>query len=241
MPTDDFQRRATSFGAVADDYETARPGYPEAAVRWLAGSEAARVLDLGAGTGKLTRALVQVGHEVVAVDPSEQMLHQLQSHAPDVEVLVGSAEAIPQPDASVDVVTAAQAFHWFDPATALPEIARVLRPGGRLALVWNQRDENVAWTVELWNYFSPDEARYVAPTEFGAPFGPIETAEFGHTQQLDRDALLKLVRSRSYVAVRSPAERAALLHEVSAFYDRIAGRRGLELPYATRCFRSTRG
>ena len=120
----------TAFADVAGAYERARPGYPEEAVRWLAGPQPLDVVDLGAGTGKLTRALIALGHRVVAVEPLDEMRAELEVALPGARALAGSAEAIPLPDASKDVVTSAQAFHWFDHDAALPEIARVLRPGG---------------------------------------------------------------------------------------------------------------
>lgn len=134
---EEWLERAASFGGVADAYERARPGYPDDAVAWLAGDEPCDVVDLGAGTGKLTRSLVARGHRVTAVDPLEEMLVWLRHAVPGAIAVRGSAEAIPLPDGSADVVTCAQSFHWFDHAVALREIARVLRPGGRLAPVWN--------------------------------------------------------------------------------------------------------
>ena len=139
----------TAFADVADAYERARPVYPEDAVRWLAGDDTRDVVDLGAGTGKLTRALVAFGHRVTAVEPLPEMLEQILTSAPGAFALLGSAEIIPLPDASADVVTCAQSFHWFEHAVALPEIARVLRPGGRLALVWNSRDDRDPWMSRL--------------------------------------------------------------------------------------------
>ena len=125
-------------------YERSRPGYPEDAVRWLAGEKPCDVVDLGAGTGKLTRTLVELGHRVTAVEPLPEMLDQLRAAVPEATAVRGGAEAIPLPAESADVVTVAQAFHWFDHGPALLEIARVLRPGGHIALVWNVRDESEA-------------------------------------------------------------------------------------------------
>ena len=141
--------RAASFARVADAYERARPGYPADAVLWLAGETPCDVVDLGAGTGKLTRSLAALGHHVVAVEPLAEMLDRLRAAVPGATAVVGSAESMPLPDASVDVVACAQAFHWFDPGPALAEMARVLRPGGRIALVWNVRDERVPWVDEM--------------------------------------------------------------------------------------------
>lgn len=232
--------RAASFGRVAKAYEQARPGYPAGAVAWLAGDRPARVLDLGAGTGKLTRALRAAGHDVVAVDPSEPMLAELRGAVPGVEALVGTAESIPLPDGSVDVVTVAQAFHWFDPAAAVPEITRVLRAGGNLALVWNLRDEAVPWVGELWASIAPDEPRSVTTARLppDAPFGPMQTQTFSHVQRLDRDAVLGLALSRSYVAVASPRRQAELLEAAGSIFDRHEHAGEVTLPYVTHCFRA---
>jgi SAM-dependent methyltransferase len=132
---------AQSFASVAGVYERARPEYPEAAVDWLASrldlGPGRTVVDLAAGTGKLTRMLVPTRARVIAVEPVPEMLAELRRAAPEAQALQGTAEAIPLPDAGADAVTVAQAFHWFDPPRALREIARVLRPGGRLGLIWN--------------------------------------------------------------------------------------------------------
>src|SRR6476619_1490919 len=142
-------RWARSFGSVVADSDRGRPSYPREAAAWLAGERPVTVLELGAGTGKLTAQLVALGHDVHATDPDTAMLDILRRDLPDVRTSVASAEEIPLPDRSVDVVVCAQAFHWFDLDRALPEIARVLRPGGRLALVWNQRDERIPWVRRL--------------------------------------------------------------------------------------------
>jgi SAM-dependent methyltransferase len=142
-------RQAASFGAAADAYERGRPPYPPEAVAWLVPDAARTVVDLGAGTGKLTRVLRTPGRELVAVEPSAGMHEQFARVLPGVRVLAGTAEAIPLPDASADTVVCAQAWHWVDPGRAVPEAARVLRPGGRLALAWNSRDESVPWVAEL--------------------------------------------------------------------------------------------
>ena len=149
MNPDVREVRALSFASVAESYERSRPGYPDDAVSWLAGTDPLDVVDLGAGTGKLTRSLVALGHRVTAVEPLPEMLAHLRDAVPEVTAVEGGAEAIPLPDASADIVTVAQAFHWFDHGPALDEIARVLRPGGRVALIWNVRDEGEEWVTEL--------------------------------------------------------------------------------------------
>jgi len=138
---------ARGFGAGARAYESARPGYPDEALGILRDEVGVgpgeEVVDLAAGTGKLTRRLVELGAAIRAVEPVGAMSLELERAVPGIEVLDGTAEAIPLPDSSCDVVTVAQAFHWFDAPAALEEISRVLRPGGRLALLWNERDETV--------------------------------------------------------------------------------------------------
>ena len=141
--------RARSFGSVAEAYDRGRPTYPAEAVAWLAGGEAKVVLELAAGTGKLTRELVDQGHAVFATEPDEAMLEVLRQRVPEVSAKVATAEEIPANDRSVDVVVVAQAFHWFDHQAALPEIARVLKPGGHVALVWNSRDERIPWVRRM--------------------------------------------------------------------------------------------
>ncbi|MGH8826042.1 MAG: class I SAM-dependent methyltransferase [Jiangellaceae bacterium] len=239
MISDEHQIRALSFGGVADLYERARPGYPDDAVAWMTGGTPIRVLDLGAGTGKLTRSLAEAGHDVVAVEPSQAMLAQLQATLPRVEAFPGSAESIPLPDASVDVVTVAQAFHWFDQAAALPEIARVIRPGGHLSLIWNLRDGSVPWVDELWSVMSPEEnmQQAIAALSSGTLFDAPITAMFTHEQQLNRDSLVALVRSRSYVALLPEDELADVMAAADDIYDRHAEPDGLTLPYVTHAFR----
>jgi SAM-dependent methyltransferase len=232
----------TAFAEVADAYERARPGYPDEAVRWLVGEEPCDVVDLGAGTGKLTRSLVALGHRVTAIEPLPEMLELLPAAAPGAAALLGSAEVIPLPNASADVVTSAQAFHWFDQTTALPEIARVLRPHGRLALVWNTRDDRVPWVAELSAVIGSESVSSTdwLGVEESPLFGPLEQATFGFEQLLDRETLLDLVRSRSYCAKLPPEEREPVLETVGKLYDETAGPDGLHLPYLTECFRTTK-
>lgn len=233
----------TAFAEVAGAYERGRPGYPEEAVRWLAGDEPRDVVDLGAGTGKLTRTLVSLGHRVTAVEPLDEMRRELEAALPSVRALAGSAEAMPLPDASADVVTSAQAFHWFDHANALPEIARVLRPGGRIALVWNSRDDRDQWMARLSAIIGNEtieEWDVVPVVEEGGLFGPVETARFSFVQMRDREGLLDLVLSRSYLAKLPPDERQPVLDAVGRLYDETAGPDGVRLPYVTDCFRARR-
>ena len=233
---------ATSFAEVADAYERARPGYPEEAVRWLVGNEPHDVVDVGAGTGKLTRTLVSLGHRVTAVEPLAEMRAELEAAVPGAVAVAGSAEAIPLPRASADVVTCAQAFHWFDHANALPEIARVLRPGGRLALVWNSRDDDDPWMARLSAIIGNEavDDDDLAPVRASPDFGPVEHARFSFEHVLDREGLLDLIVSRSYCAKLPPADREPILEAVGSLYDATADANGVRLAYSTLCFRSER-
>jgi len=233
---------AHSFGGVADAYERGRPTYPADAVTWMLGDQPLTVLELGAGTGKLTRTLTSLGHDVQATDPDEAMLAVLEQQVPGVRTAVASAEDIPLADASVDAVIAAQAFHWFDLDRALPEIARVLRPGGRICLTWNHRNEKIPWVRRLGTLIGTQEQQD-DPAQaliFSELFGFVEDHEFTHWQVIDRQSIQDLVLSRSNVAVLDAEGRAAKLAEVLAFYDEYGrGMDGMQLPYVTRCYRAT--
>ncbi|MCW2775856.1 MAG: class SAM-dependent methyltransferase [Nocardioides sp.] len=232
---------ARSFGSVAEAYERGRPSYPREAAAWLVGAEPVTVLELGCGTGKLTAELVALGHDVHATDPDPAMLAILERRLPDVRRSEASAEEIPLADRSVDVVVCAQAFHWFDLDRALPEIARVLKPGGRLALVWNQRDERIPWVRRLGTLIgTQDQLREPAdPLVESALFGFVEQETFRFWQTVDRRSIQDLVLSRSNVAVLDEDARAAKLAEVLALYDDYGrGMDGMQLPYEARCFRA---
>lgn len=237
---DDRSAHANSFGPAAGTYERGRPTYPATALNWLLPPGLPRVLDLGAGTGKLTRSLTERGLPVTAVDPSDGMLTELRRILPAVPAHRGSAEDIPLPDGSVDVVLVAQAWHWVDPARAAPEIARVLSPGGRLGLLWNVRDEhNADWVHRLGEII--DGAEQGRSTAVGPPFGPVETAEFRWTDTVSPDGLIDLVASRSQVILLPPDQRAALLAQVrqlAATHPALVGRTGFDLPYVTECART---
>ncbi|WP_106124277.1 class I SAM-dependent methyltransferase [Pseudosporangium ferrugineum] len=231
---------AASFGAAATAYERGRPEYPDEALDWLLPPGEPRVLDLGAGTGKLTRRIAARGLPVTAVDPSEGMLAELRRVLPDVPAHVGTAENLPLPDRSVDAVLCAQAWHWVDVAHAVPEAARVLSPGGRLGLIWNLRDETTGWVRRLGEILRSPEGR--RSTDIGPPFGPVEHRQFRWTQPLSPDRLLDLVSSRSYAILLPPGERARLLDRVRGLTEThpdLAGRKILELPYVTQCARTS--
>jgi ubiquinone/menaquinone biosynthesis C-methylase UbiE len=251
---DDTRRvRSAAFAAVADVYERTRPGYPDPAVEWLLGTEPQRVLELGAGTGKLTRSLVARGHIVVATDPSAPMLAELTRTGLPVRTTVARAEHLPFAGQSFDAVVVAQAFHWFDPAAALPEIARVLRPRGTLAVVWNLRDGSVPWVRRLTEllrdsendatgrmYGSSDEPASMGVVEASPLFGEVESTRHRFWQQLDLAGLLGLVQSRSGVALLGGEERRELVRKVEALYAEYGrDRQGMRLPYVTHSFRTT--
>lgn len=209
------------FELVADVYERARPEYPAEAVAWIVQELDLRpgrtVLDLGAGTGKLTRALVPTGAQVIVVEPGEQMLAELRRVLPDVEARLGGAEAIPLADDSVDAVTVGQAFHWFRHDEAVPELQRVLRPGGAVALVWNSRDQERPLQRELSELIKPfvpegrppvgDSAKALARSDL---FGAVERRAFPFAQQLDADGVADRIASVSFVAAAPPERRADL-------------------------------
>lgn len=240
---DENQRaeRAKSFGPMAAAYAANRPGYPVEAVRWLVPDPSSRVLELGAGTGKLTETLLAEQHRVTASDPAHAMLKRLRKQLRAARTIRSVAEQIPVHAGAMDVVVAAQAFHWFDHARALPEIARVLRPGGTLSLVWNYRDETVPWVRRLSKIIG-SEGVHDDPVELleeSGLFDGIETKTFRHWQQVDRDSLIGLVEARSNIATLGERERADVLEQVGALYDDYGrGHDGMLLPYGTHCFRA---
>jgi SAM-dependent methyltransferase len=226
-------RRGSSFGAVAQAYAEYRPDYPEAAVRWAlapAGTEVSglRVLDLGAGTGKLTAVLAELGAAVTAVEPDEAMLAELRRRHPGLPALHGSAEAIPLPDASVDAVLCGQSMHWFNMDRAVPEIARVLVPGGSLTGMWNADDDRVEWVDGMQSVAggaaSPSLARHRAEAvhfgvhQFGTTFfGPVERGEFIHGQVYTAESLVALIATHSQVVIMPDEERSARLTGIRSY------------------------
>ena len=216
----------TAFADVAGAYERGRPGYPEEAVRWLVGDEPRDVVDLGAGTGKLTRALVALGHRVTAIEPLDEMRAELDAAVPDARALAGRAEAMPLPDASADVVASAQAFHWFDHDAALPEIARVLRPGGSLALVWNSRDDRDPWMAQLSAIIGNEtieESDVVPILQESGLFGPWRPRA-SRSFRCGTARACSTSSSRGATARSSPqSEREPVLDAVGRLYDDTAG------------------
>jgi ubiquinone/menaquinone biosynthesis C-methylase UbiE len=183
------------------------------------------------------------GFGTIAVEPDLSMRQKLVESLPTVQALGGTAEAIPLPDDCVDAVTVAQAWHWMDHPVATAEIARVLRPGGTLGLVWNIRDESVPWVKRLSDIIgSSDAERFVGGTvSVGEQFGPLEDAQFEWANTIDVESLVQLVESRSSIITATDAERAATLaavRELAASDPALAGRETFELPYRTHCFRA---
>ncbi|MCC2334758.1 class I SAM-dependent methyltransferase [Cellulomonas wangsupingiae] len=245
--TDDRQTaHAASFTHNADEYAAVRPGYPEEAVDLLLPDGARDVLDLAAGTGKLTQALVARGVRVVAVEPADGMREQLVALLPQVEVHAGTAEAIPLPDASLDAVTVAQAWHWFDEPAAAAEVARVLRPGGTLGIVWNDRDEDVPWVgaygALLHEVAGPQLARGTHPT-LGDAFTDVLRTDVRWEHAVSPEDLVRLAGTRSYALVLPADERAALLERVRTLvttHPDLVGRERVAVPYTTRVYTARR-
>ena len=244
--------RRLTFGAHADAYERARPAWPEEAARWLVPDGAELVVELGAGTGKLTRAVAPLGPRVVAVEPDPRMLAVLRGLG--LEGVLGSAEAIPFGDGVADAVVAGSSLHWFELELALPEIHRVLRPGGRFGFGWNHRDDRHPAIAAM------SEAVYEAQAR--APRGPrwrsrdwstelaesglfqdVERAQFEHVLELPREALHDHLMSYSGVAALSEDERKPVFSKVAALLDSdesVNGNGTLELPFVVTAYRATR-
>ncbi len=243
VSADQFHTQATSFGAAAAEYERGRPPYPPEAIDWLLPPGAARVADIGAGTGKLTKQLHDRGVEVIAIEPLAGMRERLRLAVPGVTVLAGTAEQIPLADGSVDAVLMAQAWHWVTPQQAVPEVARVLTPGGRLGVLWNLRDERddlvarLSTIMQSWE--SPDHGGH--RPDFGSPFGPVERLDVEWVYRLSPDAMIDYVASRSYIITMAEPQRAQVLasvRELAATHPSLDGATEVSLPQVTRCSRA---
>lgn len=242
---------ARGFEATVERYERGRPSYPADAVSFLVReleiAPGRDVLEIGAGTGKLTKLIVRAGGRITAIEPVPAMREALQRNCPTVTILDGTAEAIPVPDASADSVVAAQSFHWFDGERALPEIHRVLRPEGRLGLMWNARDEASDWSERLTTIFDRlagdgpryRDMRWREAFERTDLFGPLHHQIAYHVHQVTRDTFLDRVFSVSYVASAPEAERERVLAEVTDLLDtdpELRDRNDLVMPYRTDVF-----
>jgi SAM-dependent methyltransferase len=243
---------ATGFNDPGD-YEAARPSYPPDAIAWFVehlrlGSRT-RVADVAAGTGKLTRLLEpSVGAGLLAVEPVPGMRATFSRILPTIPLVAGTAEALPLADASLDAITVAQAWHWFDHDRATAEAARVLRSGGRLGLVWNARDRSEPWVDDVWSIMDRVEKR--APwrdhenwrdsaMRAMPGFDDLHVGEFRHTQPITPEGVVRRVASVSHVAVLPLAEREAVLDEVRAVlstHPAVRGRESLGIPYRVDCF-----
>ncbi|MGE8149946.1 methyltransferase domain-containing protein [Pseudomonas vancouverensis] len=242
---------AAGYKQVADTYVRGRPDYPPQVAHWLRDElgldDDKTVIDLGAGTGKFTARLVDTGAQVIAVEPVPQMLEKLSAAFPGVLAVNGTAMDLPLPDASVDVVVCAQAFHWFAGSEALTEIARVLKPGGKLALVWNLRDTQVSWVPKLdaiVNALEGDTPRYYTGAwrhAFPHPaFGPLHEQHFshGHTGSPE-DVIFNRVRSTSFIAALPAVMRGKVDAQIRALIAAEPDLRGKEVvtvPYDTATF-----
>ncbi|MBV6823309.1 class I SAM-dependent methyltransferase [Pseudomonas sp. PD9R] len=247
---------AAGYKTGADTYVRGRPDYPSPVADWLTqtlGLNADKaVVDLGAGTGKFTGRLLATGAQVIAVEPVAQMLEKLSEAFPEVLAVNGTAADLPLPDASVDVVVCAQAFHWFASTDALDEIARVLKPGGKLGLVWNLRDTQVGWVTKLdaiVNALEGDTPRYYTGAwrkVFPHPaFGPLEAQHFshGHTGPPE-DVIFNRVRSTSFVAALPGAERSKIDEQIRSLIEsepELRGRDVVTVPYETAAFVVVKG
>jgi SAM-dependent methyltransferase len=235
--------RGASFGAAAAAYDRLRPSPPPAALDWLLAGDERRVLDLGAGTGQVTRPLLACGLEVIAVEPDERMRELLTARSPTAVVLAGAAEAIPLPGADVDAVLVGAAWHWFDAAAATAETARVLRPGGRLGVLFTVLDVYVDWVRELSGIESlvPNSTaagRAYSGIEFGPDFGVIETATIRGTREMTHDEVVELFTTQSDYLVADEARQAAIRERVR---HGLQGRgEPVTLPIMTPCWRATR-
>jgi SAM-dependent methyltransferase len=251
--------QARSFGPVALLYDEVRPTYPQAAVDWAleplgpSGKDGWRVLDVGAGTGIMTRVLRALGHQAIAVEPDPLMRQRL-ADTTDVHALPGSAEDIPLPDGSIDAAIAAQAYHWFDHDRAHQELGRVIRDGGIFAAIWNDRDTSTDWlqayTAIVEGDRGPDGTgpcrrpdATTEPRSYGELFSELQTASFLHSVRTTPQSLVRLLQSRSYFLTATPARQAALEQEVrdlAANHPDLAGKESFELPYVTVVYRAVR-
>jgi SAM-dependent methyltransferase len=243
---------------VAAQYAQYRPDYAEAAIRWclapVSGAQPVRVVDVGAGTGILTGALARLGADVVAVEPDQAMLAELRRQLPGVRAVEGTAEALPLPDQSVDAVLCGQAMHWFDLDRALPEIARVLTPGGVFAGLWNVDDDRVGWvagvaaisrsgsTLSRWRAIPDADTEQRVLREGSSWFAPVEESEFGHGQPQSAGSLVAVIATSSRLLVLDEAERARKLAALRDFLQQqpetSAG--GFTLPLVTTALRAVR-
>jgi SAM-dependent methyltransferase len=240
-----FEDRRLSFGAAAARYAEHRPGYPTDAIGWMLDGAARPVRDIadvGAGTGAFTRALVGLGYAVTACEPDPGMIAELERALPGIPHLCAPAESLPLDDDSVDAVTAAQAWHWFDAPAAAGEFARVVRPGGVIGLVWNIRDDRVPWMAAMSDLVDDRDSMRSGRTEafdqIVAVHPGVEHREFVHSVPMSPDALVGLASTFSYVRLREDSDDVLhRLRELLATHPGTAGRASIEVPYVTATYR----
>jgi SAM-dependent methyltransferase len=216
------------------------PGYPAAAVEWAVGSPPARILELVAGDGDLTLALAALGHDVVAIDPSPQQAARLAARLPRARTAVARGEDIPLPPAAVDVVVAGPRFASLDADRTLPEVARVLRPGGVFSVVWNSGDSKIPWVRKMFALMGTTASPVApSPVESTELFTVTEHRMFRQWQRFDRHTLVDFVAASETVAALPADERASLLAEAGELYDGYGrGPDGLLMPWLVHCYRA---
>jgi SAM-dependent methyltransferase len=253
------EERSRSFGAVAVDYDRARTGPPAEAIAWLLPAGARAAVDLGAGTGKLSRVLADQVPQVTAVEPDGRMRAVLRAHSPGVQVVEGTGEAIPLPDASVDGVFVSSAWHWMDPALAVPEIARVLRDGGRFGVLGTGMDRESGWLREIrWrpdgqsrsdestdrDASSETQARHrdhQVTLPAGDLFGNIQTRRFGFSRTMTIDGIVDMLGTYSRLITATPEDRAAVLDAArTALTEHFPTGGEIDVPMRTWCWRANR-
>jgi SAM-dependent methyltransferase len=236
-----------SFGSIAAEYDRLRPSPPDEAVDWLLPPGCAVAVDLGAGTGKLSRALASRVPRVVAVEPDERMRAVLRDRSPGVEAVAGRGEAIPLPDASADAVLVSSAWHWMDPELTVPEITRVLRDGGRFGVLWTSRDRDAGWLHDLSQHSlsqsdaPPGQRRRDVALPSDAALTDSATATFAFSRPMSIEGLVGLQATYSDLITASPADREAELARVAAFLDqRFPGASEVDVPMRSWCWRADR-
>jgi SAM-dependent methyltransferase len=247
------EARATSFGQVASDYDRVRPGPPGEALDWLLPRNCATAVDIAAGTGLFTRALQRRVPQVIAVEPDDRMRVVLAARSPGVRAVAGWGEAIPVPDASADGVFVSSAWHWLDPDRAVPEIARVLRDGGRLGVIWTSRDRRVDWVAELDMLRRPNDVRSAGDARSqlrrrhevalpaGAPFENIASASFAFVRRMTVDDTVDWLATYSGLITAPATERAAgLARAREALLQRASADGVIEMPIRSACWRADR-